>query len=176
MSSDPIRSDVPPFQQFWWLHDARWYQGVAKRFGQDAANEINAEALKFVARRVAAWCAQTYGIKLDPDLPLAEFLKSYEHVQHTMWPAGMMSVEHIVHSEDEFETVVTDNFALKMLRSAGSLEGYECPCLDMRAGWYEGVGISVQDSCLECERTGGSACRFRAVVTRPTPSSAAESP
>ncbi|MEU2515905.1 hypothetical protein ABZ582_28450, partial [Streptomyces syringium] len=39
-------------RQFWWLHDARWYQGVKKRFGQEVANEINAEALRFVGRRV----------------------------------------------------------------------------------------------------------------------------
>ena len=30
----------------WWLHDAHWYQGVAERFGQEVANEINAEALR----------------------------------------------------------------------------------------------------------------------------------
>jgi hypothetical protein len=38
-------------QRLWWLHDALWYQGVAKRFGFRIANEINQEAIRPVAKR-----------------------------------------------------------------------------------------------------------------------------
>ncbi|MDR3035830.1 MAG: hypothetical protein LBV78_22500, partial [Kitasatospora sp.] len=60
---------APPAHQFWWLHDARWYQGVLKRFGQDAANEINAEAIRFVARRAAMWYRRQSGAKFD-EIPM----------------------------------------------------------------------------------------------------------
>lgn len=155
----------PPTKQFWWLHDARWYQGVARRFGQQAANEINAEALRFVARRIAGWAAAEYGVVLG-DRPLADFIRDFVRIPALMWPDGMMEVQHTVRGDNEMDTAVTKNFALTMLRAAGAIEGYECPCLDMRAGWFEGLGIEVSDQKLCCQRDGADACRFRAVIHR----------
>ncbi|WP_018349613.1 hypothetical protein [Longispora albida] len=154
-----------PYQQFWWLHDARWYQGVARRFGQEAANEINAEALKFVSRRVANWCARNHDISLG-DKPMAEFVQEFEQIAGVMWAEGTISVTERAIDESSWESVITESFVLKMLRAARSLDGYECPCLDMRAGWFEGLGLKVRDSVVECQRTGGECCRFRAEVDR----------
>lgn len=149
-----------PMHQFWWLHDARWYQGVAKRFGQEAANEINAEALRFVARRVAAWCAREYGRQLA-DLPPERLFELLQRITSTMWPPDMVSVEHVGCGDDEWETVVTNTFVPKMLRAARSLDGYRCVCLQTRAGWYEGLGLAVRDDRVECQFDGAAACRFR---------------
>jgi hypothetical protein len=164
MTDRPAADPATSIHRFWWLHDAQWYQGVARRFGQEAANEINAEALRFMARRVAAWCAKEHGIRWG-DSSLAEFVERFQVVPRTMFPAGMVKEQHFVRDDTEWETVVSDSFALKMLRAAGTLEGYRCACLEMRAGWFEGVGLPVQDTCVECARTGGEVCRFRAVVT-----------
>ena len=51
-SGDVHRATLMEVYRKWWAHDAHWYQGVAKRFGQQAANEINAEALRQVAVQV----------------------------------------------------------------------------------------------------------------------------
>ncbi|WP_412542570.1 hypothetical protein R8Z50_08780 [Longispora sp. K20-0274] len=161
-----MRTDDIPYQQFWWLHDARWYQGVARRFGQRAANEINAEALRFVSRRVAAWCARRYGIALT-DQSMERFLEEFARIPQTMWADGAITVEEIPRGENAWESVLTNSFVLKMLRAAKSLDGYECPCLQMRAGWWEGLGLTVRDTVVDCARTGGDACRFRAEVDRP---------
>ncbi|WP_406205711.1 hypothetical protein OH807_31385 [Kitasatospora sp. NBC_01560] len=151
--------------QFWWLHDARWYQGVLKRFGQDAANEINAEAVRFVGRRVAAWHARAHPI--GPDGPTAAELAGHVDAILRLMGAGTMSeVSQEVIGEDEFETLVSKSFALRMLRAAGTLDGYDCPCLELRAGWFEGLRTTVDDSCVSCQRTGSDACRFRAVLRR----------
>lgn len=153
----------PPLEQFWWLHDARWYQGVAKRFGQDVANEINAEALRFVARRVAAWYVKEYGVA--PGASAAELAGVLERISRTMWPGRMLSVDSENIHDHSWETVITRNFALEMLRTAGTLDGYRCPCLDLRAGWFEGLGVRADDECLSCLRQGAPACRFRAVLS-----------
>lgn len=132
-----------------------------KRYGQDAANEINTEALKFVARRVAKWYTSTHGVEFAA-LAMTEFVKYFSHIPATMWDADMVDVEQIALGEDEWETVVSKSFSLRMLAAAGAIEGYDCPCLEMRAGWFSGMGVAVQDSCVECARTGGDICRFRA--------------
>ncbi|MDQ3401875.1 MAG: hypothetical protein M3548_00580 [Actinomycetota bacterium] len=165
-------SEVPA-HMFWWLHDARWYQGVARRFGQDAANEINAEAAKFVARRFSDWHARVHG---KPAPTAAEVSAALESVSTSMFAPGAMKFHNDIHSASSFETVITRNFALQMLRAAGSLEGYQCPCLELRDGWFEGMGVTVEDKCVECLRTGGSACRFVATLENPADTEDAPSP
>ena len=158
-------SPEPPFVQFWWLHDARWYQGVLKRFGPDAANEINEEAAKFVARRVARWCAGRYEISLGGQ-SLEEFLKEFSRIPAVMFPDdGHMQVKHTVLNPMAWETVVSDVFPKRMLRAAGTQDGYRCPCMGIRSGFFEAVGLKCRDERLECELEGGQACRFRTTLT-----------
>lgn len=162
---EPARPRAEDLYQFWWLHDARWYQGVLKRFGQEAANEINAEAVRFVGRRVAAWHARANPV--GPDGPdAAELAGHIDAVLRLMGAATMSEVSQEVIDDDEFETRVSKSFALRMLRAAGTLDGYDCPCMELRAGWFEGLRTTVEDSCVSCQRTGSDACRFRAVIRR----------
>ncbi|MFE2940708.1 hypothetical protein ACFXKG_16840 [Streptomyces sp. NPDC059255] len=151
-------------QQFWWLHDARWYQGVLNRFGQEAANEINAEAVRFVGRRVASWYSRSRPSKEEPSA--AELAAQVADLLALMGSNGRSEVAQQVLDDDEWETVVGKSFPLLMLRAAGTLEGYECPCLELRAGWFEGLRVPVRDSCVECQRTTGSVCRFKARILR----------
>ena len=62
------RAELMDVYRSWWLHDARWYQGVAKRFGPAVANEINAEALRFVATSVGRKVARQFGGKPARDV------------------------------------------------------------------------------------------------------------
>lgn len=159
-----LAPEVPP-HLLWWLHDARWYQGVRKRYGQDVANEINAEAILFVARRAARRYAGLHGLDF-PAMPMSELVKRFAELVRLLWTEQMTDVEHVDLGGGEFESVVRKHFALDMLRAARSLDGYECPCMQMRAGLFEGAGLDVADRRLECQRTGGDVCRFRAVVRR----------
>jgi hypothetical protein len=157
-----------PLHRFWWLHDARWYQGVRKRYGQEAANEINAEAMLFVARRVSTWYTQVH--RLDfPTLPPDEFIKWFTELSRIMWTEQMTTVEHEFVDADVLETVVTEHFAVGMLRAAKSLADYRCPCLNMRAGFFAGMRLKASDELVECQTRGADVCRFRAVLDRPGP-------
>nr|WSX51393.1 L-2-amino-thiazoline-4-carboxylic acid hydrolase [Streptomyces sp. NBC_00974] len=151
-------------RQFWWLHDARWYQGVARRFGQDAANEINAEAMQFVTRRIASAYARDKGLR--PGLSAAELATALTGISELMTGDSVEAANEVT-GEESFETAVTRNFALEMLARAGTLEGYDCPCPQMRAGWFEGLKTEVDDHRVECLRTGGAACRFQSSTSVP---------
>jgi len=157
--------DVDAMRRLWWLHDARWYQAVMARFGQDVANELNAQAMRFVARRVA----------IDHAVPCAggagEVAAELDRLLGVMF-ADMVKAETTVLDDTTMETVVTDHFALRMLRATRSLAGYRCPCLDLRGGWFEGMGVPADDEVVECQRDGASACRFRACLSPTTPGEA----
>lgn len=149
-------------RQFWWLHDARWYQAVKTRFGADAANELNAEVMQFVARRVATvYARMNPGESADTTKDVATTLESL---------ARLMFAESVRLRATEFgddgtwETEISEHFALKMLKATRSLAEYRCPCLELRGGWFEGLGITADDEVVACMREGAAVCRFRACL------------
>lgn len=143
----------------WWVHDARWYQGVAKRFGQDAANEINAEAMRYVAHHVATRVARQHGGAGPADIE--ELRSRYEACADRMFPQELRDGGMEVVDDDSVALVLRRNFALVMVRMAGSLPGYECPCTDVHAGWSEGLGVElVENRATTCLRNGDSQCHL----------------
>ena len=161
------RPEVMEVYRQWWLHDARWYQGVAKRFGQPAANEINAEAMRYVAVHIGQRVARQRG-GAGPT-PIDELRNRYDACASRMFPAELRDGGVEVLDDDTVELTMRRNFAVTMVRMAGSLPGYECPCTDIHAGWSEGLGIELAENrALGCLRHGDPACRL---LMRPDPSS-----
>ncbi|HUQ58561.1 hypothetical protein [Lentzea sp.] len=142
----------------WWLHDARWYQGVAKRFGHEVANEINAEALRFVAENIGRKVAKRTRHAGDDIKGLRE---RYEACAEAMFPSELRDGDVDVVEDDLIELTMRRNFAVTMVRMAGSLEGYECPCTDIHAGWSAGLGVELTENrATDCLRHGDPACRL----------------
>lgn len=143
----------------WWLHDARWYQGVAKRFGHTVANEINAEALHYVAIQVGKRIARQFGGR--PAADLEELRCRYDACAEWMFPGELRDGATAVLPGGEIELTMRQNFAVTMVRMAGSLDGYACPCTDIHAGWSEGLGVDLTRNCATaCLRNGDPACRL----------------
>ncbi|WP_033289777.1 hypothetical protein [Amycolatopsis jejuensis] len=152
--TDPETMEV--YRQ-WWLHDARWYQGVAKRFGPEVANEINAEALRFVATQVGKRVARQHGLPSG----IEELRDRYDTCASRMFPEELRNGGVEVLGDDLVELTMRQNFAVTMVRMAGSLDGYECPCTDIHAGWSEGLGVELAENrATGCLRHGDRACRL----------------
>ncbi|QDY77052.1 hypothetical protein [Streptomyces qinzhouensis] len=165
----PLSTEIALLRQSWWLHDARWYQAVKSRFGQEAANELNAEVMRFVARRVAVLYSRRR--PTPPGSGPREVAATLQQLAGLMFTRAMVRLDATEFDEAEgaWETVVSEHFALKMLAASRSLEGYDCPCLDLRAGWFEGIGVKADDEVVACMREGAESCRFRACLGRAEP-------
>ncbi|MEU6368601.1 hypothetical protein ABZ876_23375 [Streptomyces sp. NPDC046931] len=158
----PLSTEIAMLRQSWWLHDARWYQAVKSRFGQDVANELNSEVMRFVARRVATLYSRRHPVPSEPTPK--EVAESLEALARLMF-SSMVRLDSAEFDDDgTWESVVSEHFALKMLAASRSLEGYQCPCLELRAGWFEGLKVKADDEVVECMRDGAAACRFRACL------------
>jgi hypothetical protein len=150
--------------RLWWQHDAHWYQGVAARFGQEAANEINAEALRKVALHVGQRVARLYGPLPDTGdtrKDLEELRRRYDDCGDRMFPPELRNASTEVEADDRIVLTLKRNFAVTMVRMAGSLEGYRCPCTAIHAGWSEGLGVALTENRAEsCLRDGDTSCRL----------------
>ncbi len=170
----PVLGSAPPpsllqAYQWWWTHDGRWYQEVAEQFGFEAANDINKRALRFLAARIAR------SIKLSLDKPLEqmswpEVVDVFCRGAALMWPGAALEFSYTVTGPGSFTVEIARNFALESLRRAGTLEQYDCPCLTLREGWFEGLGLHPLENRVEqCMRTCGATCVFVGRVAEFTP-------
>ncbi|MEO6082928.1 MAG: hypothetical protein ABIQ18_07460 [Umezawaea sp.] len=155
----PTRADVLDVYRSWWLHDARWYQGVAKRFGPAVANEINAEALRYVATNIGRKVLRQFGGKPAGDMD--ELRRRYDACADRTFPYELRDLRCVVVDDGAVEVVMRQSFAVTMVRMAGSMEGYECPCTEVHAGWSDGLGVVLAENCSTgCLRQGDPACRL----------------
>ncbi|MDX3453904.1 hypothetical protein PV396_18455 [Streptomyces sp. ME02-8801-2C] len=161
--------------RLWWQHDAHWYQGVASRFGQEAANELNAEALRKVATHVAQRVGRLSGplpATGDTHKDLEELRRRYDECGDRMFPPELRNasteVEEVTDDDGLIVLTLRRSFAVTMVRMAGSLDGYRCPCTDIHAGWSEGLGVTLTENRAEtCLRDGDKACRLLIRVSTP---------
>jgi hypothetical protein len=150
--------------RLWWQHDAHWYQGVAARYGHEVANEINAEAMGKVARHVGQRVARLHGPLPDTGdarKDLEELRRRYDDCGDRMFPPELRNASTEVEDDDTIVLTLKRSFAITMVRMAGSLEGYRCPCTAVHAGWSEGLGATLAENRAEsCLRDGDPACRL----------------
>ena len=182
MSEQTAREGTPAFAEpstndlcrWWWLHDAQWYQGVARRFGPEAANEINQEAMRLVAERVARDVAKRLGRPVS-ELAWKDVVEVFSSCPKRMWPEGMAYYEYEVTGPGRFEVEIKKSFNIAMLRRAGSLETYRCPCLQMREGWFAGLGLEpCENKITQCVLDGAATCKLKAEVSGYEPADGGE--
>lgn len=147
-------------QQLWWLHDALWYQGVARRFGYQTANELNRGILRPVAKRAMRKVLADRDRKRGEDLSPEEILAYFREASELMWPS-LTEWAAEVH-DGEIEVRVTRCHALEGIRRLGAeaLERYECPCMAVRAGWLDALGTPAHQEIVENMKEGAQACRI----------------
>ncbi len=148
-------------QRLWWLHDALWYQGVARRFGFKAANELNREVIKPVARRAMKAVLAGRGLPPKGALTAEEVLACFQEASELMWPAPMTRWEARLTGERTIEVTITKCYALAGLKRLGLAQAYECPCIDVREGWLEALGIRADQEILASMKDGAEACLIR---------------
>jgi hypothetical protein len=164
LSAVPVEPTAAQLWRWWWLHDGCWYDRTVALCGVERANEINRQVLRFVAQRVARTVARTAQRRIG-QMPWPDVVQLYVSCPRLMWPARLLQADYRITGPGRFEANVVRNYALTMLLRHGGLDGYRCPCLDLRQGWFEGLGLPVvEDVCVQCLRTGGSACTFLARV------------
>lgn len=158
MEDKATKPSIGQLYQWWWLHDGFWYQEVARRFGFEAANEINKTVLKTLATRVARSVVKSYGKSFTE---WHEVVDAYCKSAELMCPAEGLEFTSTITGPGTFKIEIFRNFALDALRKAGTLDKYDCPCLSLREGWFQGLGVhAVENRIEECMCKGGKACVF----------------
>lgn len=147
-------------QRLWWLHDALWYQGVAKRFGFEAANEINREAIKPIARRAMRAVLADQEISRK-NLDIGDLEALFQKASHLMWPPPMTEWEAEVIDGETVEVTIIKCHAIGGIKRIGAAEFYKCPCIAVREGWLQALGLEARQEIVANMKDGAEACSIR---------------
>lgn len=148
-------------QRLWWLHDALWYQGVAKRFGFKVANEINLEAIRPVAKRAMKAVLADLDRKGKRDLSAKGVIACFREASALMWPPPMTAWEAKIVDGKIVEVMVTRCYAIEGIKRIGAAEAYECPCIAVREGWLQALRLKARQEVLTSMREGAGVCLIR---------------
>jgi hypothetical protein len=149
-------------QRVWWLHDALWYQGAAKRFGYAAANEINQEVIRPIAKRVMRGVLADLSKDIDKaNLSQEDILACFRKASDLMWPPPMTEWGSEIISEDILEVTITKCHAIRGIQRIGATEQYQCPCIAVREGWLEALGVEAQQEIAASMKDGSKSCLIR---------------
>ncbi len=113
-----------------------------------------------MASRVGRQVARAFGRPVA-EASTEQVRDLYDRCARQMFPDELRQGEVNALDEDLVELVMFRNFALVMVRMAGSMDGYRCPCTDIHAGWSEGLGLELSENrATACLRHGDPACRL----------------
>lgn len=143
----------------WWAHDGMWYQAIAKECGYEIANRVNQQCIQRMAVRVMQNLVRSEAV--DPiaiDVNVVADL--YMKATYAMWPDEWVNTELKITGPDSLSVSVHRNFALGLIHQSGAIDKYECPCLQVREGWFQVLGVPYTQGRSACKMHNSSSCDF----------------
>jgi len=158
LSSVSVGQRIEILRKNWLSHDARWQMAVFQELGWEKGNKLN----QVVAREMG----KVAMYRLMKSLEISQ-VKNVEELEAVCLAA--MSLYHpppafVYHfeclSNTSFLGVMEKCGIYENVKKAGVSDAYECGCFAMRFGWYEALGMEVEEELLKCLKWGDKACEI----------------
>lgn len=141
--------------------ESRWMMAAVLAAGWEKANELNRQ----VARDVAVGDMRRLMELMNWRTPgnEEEFLVMAITALELLLPKKYFEYEVQVLEDGSIHAIVHSCLACTKVKSIGVQDMYECGCFSMRAGWYEAMGIEVEETLLECILNDDERCEILVV-------------
>jgi len=152
----------------WMSHDARWFTAVASEFGLDAANKLNAIAVRETGRVEARRAIRMLGVTLPTDLHACVITQ--EAMGRLLAP-GLVDYD-ITTNADSVRFDVTRCFAFENVTKAGIAPRYRCGISPRLEGWWDvfNVQYEILPAPGPCAMAAGKPCTYTMRITGEGPS------
>jgi len=141
----------------WMSHDARWFNAVAREFGIAAANRINQNAVREMAK--VEWQRIGRALGIAPPKNAADCIAAQQAMIGLLGP-DLLDYESQVESDDAYRVAVKRCFAHENVARAGIAAQYDCGIFARIEGWLEGMGFEhqVEPPLNGCLKAQGKEC------------------
>ena len=141
-----------------WACDSHWMMAFVINTGWETANRANLEVVRAVGKAEMHRLMALAGIRepsTDDQFRLLIMMAMVIFTTSDYW-----EYETRVLPSGEMKAYITQCYAYTKTKSIGVEKDYQCGCFGLRAGWYEAMGMSVEETLLSCLKDGDSRCEI----------------
>ncbi|MFX1393511.1 MAG: DUF6125 family protein [Promethearchaeota archaeon] len=152
------KQKIEMFRKNWTSHDGRWQKAVVQEFGWVKGNKLNKEVTYEFGKVIMYRMMNALGISKVKNMD--EFLKIYNSVIkfHFLPPNTVYDLKK--QSDSSLIAYVRNCFSYVGVKKVGATKLYECPCFKMRAGFYDALGIDVEEKPIKRLMNGDDCCEI----------------
>ncbi len=146
----------------WQSHDARWQMAVFQEFGWEAGNHLNKEVGKQMGKVAMHRLMKRLGVTGVRNLH--ELRQICEVAMEVFFPLPDFEYHFDYISDTKLVGTIRRCTSYDNVRRVGVEKYYECGCFAMRAGWYEALGVNVEETASKCLMHGDDRCEINLYV------------
>ncbi len=141
-----------------WACDSHWMMAFVINNGWETANRVNLEVVKATGKADMHRLIKLVGmeeVSTDEEFRLLIMMAMEVFTTRDYW-----EYETRVLPSGEMKAYISRCYAYTKTRSIGVERDYECGCFGLRAGWYEAMGVDVEEVLIRCLKDGDSQCEI----------------
>ncbi len=138
--------------------ESRWMMAMVAAAGWETANEMNRQVARDVGAgemhrlmRLMGWSTPT---------TFGDFMLMTTTAVELFLPKKYFDYEFKSLGDGRMLAVLRGCLAATKVKSIGVQQNYECGCFSMRAGWYQSMGIEVEETMRKCMIDGDEHCEI----------------
>ena len=141
-----------------WNCDSHWMMALVINAGWETANRVNLEVVKATGKTEMHRLMKLVGIKevsTDEEFGLLVMMAMAVFTTSDYWEYETRGLP-----SGDMKAYISRCYAYTKTRSIGVERDYECGCFGLRAGWYEAMGVDVEEVLIRCLKDGDSQCEI----------------
>jgi hypothetical protein len=158
LSSVTVGQRIEILRKNWMSHEARWQIAVFQEFGWEKGNKINQAIAREMGKVAMYRLMKALGVSQVKNVEELEAVCLAAMGLYYPPPAFVYHFERL--SNTSFLGVMEKCGIYENVKKAGVSDAYECGCFAMRSGWYEALGMEVEEELLKCLKWGDNACEI----------------
>jgi len=150
------REDMQPLlAKSRWTCDSNWMMALVMNAGWEAANAANLEVGKAAGKAEMHRLMRLLDLKEpanDDEFIFQLTLAMESFVTGDYWDYEIRNVD------GTWLGIVHRCYAFTKTKSIGVQDDYRCGCFGLRAGWYQAMGLKVEERLVKCMKEGEDRC------------------
>ncbi len=142
----------------WQSHDARWQMAVLQEFGWEAGNRLNKDVGNQMGKVAMHRLMKRLGVTGVNNLH--ELRHICEVAMNLFFPPPDFEFYFDEKSDSKMVGTIRRCTSYDNVKRVGVEKFYECGCFAMRAGWYEVLGVNVEETLGKCLKAGDDQCEI----------------
>ncbi len=142
--------------------ESHWMMAMVFSSGWKMANKMNLQVAQAVAKAEMHRLMKALG-KAKPGDD-SEFLLLTTAAMEAFMTKDYFEYEFRIVCPGRLLGVVNQCYAYTKVSSIKVDKDYQCGCFGMRAGWYEAMGVQVEERLVKCLKEGADRCEIEANV------------